>query len=196
MPSYINPYFGPTYYPVSNTGGYIPQYQQMQQMPVQQSYSMGPACAMAWVDGEIEARGRQMPQGVTQLAMWDTNRQVIYLKSLNQMGMPNPMQILHYTIDDQQNILPSGQNGEGGNSGNVNGASNASGPDMSQYVTKRDFDQLRNEIRALSRGSGASYANTNVGGGSNTVSGTGAGTGAVNSNQNGSNNSGSRGGSR
>lgn len=172
MPAYTNPYFGPSYYPVSNTGGYTPMYQPMQQMPVQQSYAPGPACAMGWVDGEIEARGRQMPQGVTQYAMWDTNRQVIYLKSLNQMGMPNPMQILHYTIEEQQGTLPAGQSTEGGNSG----------ADMSQYVTKQDFEQLRNEIRNLSRGN--------------------SGQGNSGSNQNGSNsgqnggNSGNRGGNR
>ena len=83
MPNYFNPY---NFYPVSyaNQMGYsgVPIQQPSMSMaaPLTQTVNN---CAMAWVDGEIEARGRQMPQGVTQLAMWDTNRPVIYLKSLN-----------------------------------------------------------------------------------------------------------------
>lgn len=191
MPSYTNPYFGPTYYPASYAVGqasFTPYNNMPAWQPQQQSYTAGPACAMAWVDGEIEARGRQIPQGVTQYAMWDTNRQVIYLKSLNQMGMPNPMQILHYAIDEQQNNLPSGQKGETGSSGNASDTNSVLIPDMSQYVTKRDFDQLRNEIRVMSRNLGAAS--------SNTVSGTSSGNINVNTNQNGSNNSGNRGGNR
>lgn len=179
MPAYNNPYFGPSYYPASYTGGYMPYQPVQQQMPVQQSYAPGPACAMAWVDGEIEARGRQMPQGVTQFAMWDTNRQVIYLKSLNQMGMPNPMQILHYTMEEQQSMLPAGQSGESGAQGNSSGNQT----DTSQFVTKQDLEQLRNEIRNMNHGNSGN-------GGSQGMSG----------NQNGSNpgqnGSGNRGGNR
>lgn len=157
MPSYNNPYYGPTYTPMNYS---VPSYAPYQQMPVQQSYALGPACAMAWVDGEIEARGRQMPQGVTQFAMWDMNKQVIYLKSLNQTGMPNPMQILHYTIDEQQSMLPAGQSGENGARGNTSGANQV---DTSQFVTKQDFEQLRNEIRNLSHQNGSNSGQNNGG---------------------------------
>lgn len=136
MPNYFNPY---NFYPVSyaNQMGYSG-------VPVQQNFTQPQTqpinnCAMAWVDGEIEARGRQMPVGVTQLAMWDTNRPVIYLKSLNQMGMPNPMQIIHYTVEEAQQALTSGQA--------VPESDNTSKPDMSQYVTK---EELRETINSLS----------------------------------------------
>lgn len=154
MPSYYNPNL---YYPASYQGAYPYAMPQMMQPPVQQSYAPGPACAMAWVDGEIEARGRQMPQGVTQYAMWDTNKQVIYLKSLNQMGMPNPMQIIHYTIEESGNntsALPAGQSGDA----NMNASSQSQ--DTNQYVTKQDFEELRNEIRNISK-SGNSSGNQN-----------------------------------
>lgn len=163
MPNYYNPYYTQ---PVVSQTSFSPYNSYTPMMPAMQpqSYAPGPSCAMAWVDGEIEARGRQMPQGVTQYAMWDTNKQVIYLKSLNQMGMPNPMQIIHYTIDDQnqnQSALTSGQNVENSNnSGNV-----SFDMDTSQFVTKQDFEQLRNEIRNLNR-SGNTSTNQNGNGNS------------------------------
>lgn len=145
MPNYYNPYNN--LYPASY-GPYVsnwatPAYQQpIAPQPVQSQ----PQCAMAWVsDGEIEARGRQMPAGVTQFYMFDTNQPVIYLKSINAMGMPNPMQILDYTVRNQTAALPSEQSG-------ASEAQNA--PDMSQYVTKQDFEKLRNEIRNMSGRSG------------------------------------------
>lgn len=154
MPNYYTPgsYFPPTYQsPISYTA-YNPPVMPMMQP---QSYSQGSNCAMAWVDGEIEARGRQMPQGVTQYAMWDTNKQVIYLKSLNQMGMPNPMQIIHYTMEETQSALPEGN------------TSSASAPDMSQYVTKQDFEQLREEIKNMSRQNNQNGSNNSMNRGGN-----------------------------
>lgn len=156
------PYYNPNpytnlYYPGVYQNSTMPGYGQQMAMP--QSYAPGPSCAMAWVDGEIEARGRQMPQGVTQYAMWDTNRQVIYLKSLNQMGMPNPMQIIRYTIDEQQqSALPAAESRES----NISGE-NRSGNEEN-YVTKQDFEQLRNEIRNMSRSYAQSMAQNNQNG--------------------------------
>ena len=140
MPAYNNPYYGPTYMqnaysaPVLGQASYAPYPQQSYApAPVQQ-----PVCKVEWVDGEIEARGHQIPQGVSQLYMFDTNSQTIYLKSLNQMGIPNPMQIMHYTLEEAPANLTSGQSG--------------AAQDMSQYVTKSDLDQLRQEIRSLQQG--------------------------------------------
>lgn len=158
MPNYWNPN---NMYPAT-----YPQYQ-MPMMP-QQSFAAPSTIAAAWVESEMEARGKSMPQGVTQFFMFDANQQKIYLKSLNQMGMPNPMQTLSFTIDPQQN-LPAGQ------SGNMSGT-NAT--DMSNYVTRQDFEQLRNEIRQMNQ-SGAMNGNSNNSG-----------------NQNGGNSNGNRGGNR
>lgn len=185
MPSYYNPYqfYQPAYMPQASYTN-MPVAPVVQQAPVQASYATGPNCAMAWVDGEIEARGRQMPQGATQFAMWDTNKQVIYLKSLNPMGMPNPMQILHYTMEEQQNNLPAGQSGsspardENGNEmGARFGPSGAAAPDMSQYVTKEDLNQMKAEIRnmlASQNNQNSSGSNQNGSGNSNNhgISGT------------------------
>lgn len=59
---------------------------------------------LIWVDGEVGAKAYQLPAGWpanTPLALWDTNDTVIYLKSTNQMGMPNPLQIAHYQLEER-----------------------------------------------------------------------------------------------
>lgn len=154
MPNYWNPNnFYPVTYPMSGYSGYsgLPNQPQMQVSQTPNTY------AMAWVDGEIEARGRQMPQGVTQYAMWDANQPKIYLKSLNQMGMPNPMQILHYTVEEAQSALPAGGQQSG-----------APSPDMSQYVTKQELENFRNEMHQMQSGnSGTNYSGNNQNSGRN-----------------------------
>lgn len=179
MPNYYNPY---NFYPATyaNQMGYsgMPMQQpQMSQMP-QQSYaapvSQGPKM-MEWVEGEVGAKAFQMPNGWpanSPIPLWDSTDTVIYLKSWGPMGIPNPMQKLRYEMPEQQNqaLLTNGNNGMSGTSGN--------GQDMSQFVTKQDLEQLKNEIRNMNQNS--------------------AGNGAQN-NQNGSNsgqNGGNRGGNR
>ena len=179
MPNYYNPY---NFYPATyaNQMGYsgVPmQNPQMSQMP-QQSYAtpvqQGPKM-MEWVEGEVGAKAFQMPNGWpanSPIPLWDSTDTVIYLKSWGPMGIPNPMQKLRYEMPEQQNqaLLMSGDTGNGnGQSGHQ---------DMSQYVTKQDFEQLKNEIRNMNQ-SGANGQNTS-------------------GNQNGNNSSqnGNRGGSR
>lgn len=129
-------YYGNAIYPNANWN--VPQsmgYPQQQYQYAQQSAQQH---GMIGVDGEVGAKAYQMPQGWpanVPIPLWDTNEQIIYLKSINQMGMPNPLQKLKYTIEDQQyqSMLPSG-------------ASNQAGP---EYVTKSDFEDLKNELRDM-----------------------------------------------
>lgn len=151
MPNYWNSgNFYPTLYPQYG-------YSSAPVMP-QQSYTAPVSnIAAAWVEGEMEARGRQIPQGVTQYFMFDANQKKIYLKSINQMGMPNPMQVLNFTIEEQpQGNISSGQ------SGNYSGS-----PDMSQYVTKQDLEQLKNEIRTMNQSGMNSSTNNGYSGNQN-----------------------------
>lgn len=144
MPNYYNPYnFYPVTYqsPVGYSGMTYPQ---MQQPVQQQSYSNGPK-AMEWVEGEVGAKAFQMPQGWPAnqpIPLWDSTDTVIYLKSWSPMGFPNPIQKIHYTMSEQnQMMLPQGQSGEG----NISGAAH----DMSQYVTKEDLNQMKQELRNM-----------------------------------------------
>lgn len=109
-------------------------------MPIpQQSYSPPPqqpqnAQGIIWVDGEVGAKAFQMPQGWpagTPIPLWDTNDTVIYLKSMNQMGMPNPLQKIHYTMEENKNqsMLPA--------------------PETQNYVTKNELEQMKNELKEM-----------------------------------------------
>ena len=120
-------YVGPLNY------GYSASMQQPQMMnPQAQSGGMN-TNGLVWVDGEVGAKAYQMPAGMTgPIALWDTNDQVIYLKSCNQMGMPNPLQKIRYQMEEQPQYLP-------GQSGAENG----------DYVSKDDFQSLKNEIASL-----------------------------------------------
>jgi len=116
---------------------YMPQYGiQPSYQPVQQSYSPPTPTqsypgAIVGVDGEAAARAYQMPAGIpagVPIALWDTNGQFIYLKSMNPMGMPNPLQKLTYTREEAQQPVSmlSGQSGD--------------------YVTKADLEKMKKEI--------------------------------------------------
>jgi hypothetical protein len=66
------------------------------------------------------------------------------------------MQTLSFTIDPQQN-LPAGQSG----------AMSGTAQDMSNYVTKQDLEQLRNEIRQMNQSGAMNGNSNNQNGGSN-----------------------------
>lgn len=93
---------------------------------------------LTWVDGEVGAKAYQMPQGWPcnkPIALWDTNDTVIYLKSINPMGMPNPLQKAHYTLEGVQT---------GEKSSGFDGT--AKQPDLSEYVRKEDLDKMKHEL--------------------------------------------------
>ena len=113
------------------------QYQSYNYLPPQQSPQGGPN-GIIWVDGEVGAKAYQMPAGWPcgiPIALWDTNDTVIYLKSINQAGMPNPLQKLHYTMENQQS-LPAAVPVE-------------STPEPGKYVTKEDFETFKTELMDL-----------------------------------------------
>lgn len=127
--------------PYQNTWGYggagqmFPQYPQNtagMQTPVQPQNGMG----IKWVDGEVGAKAYQMPAGWpanTPIALWDTNDTVIYLKSTNPMGMPNPLQKARYTLEEHRSA-----------SGNTAPAEPVH--DMSDYVRKEDLEKMKQDL--------------------------------------------------
>lgn len=119
-----------------------PQYQQnMQSMTTMQTQQQMQQSGMGlkWVDGEIGAKAFQMPQGWPAnqpIALWDTNDTVIYLKSINPMGMPNPLQKAHYTLEG----MNPGEKTKG-YSGDTEDKQ-----DMSQYVKKEDLERMKQDL--------------------------------------------------
>lgn len=85
---------------------YQPAWGQQMYPNMQTAMSQAPqnVKGIEWVDGEVGAKAFQMPAGWpanTPIALWDTNDTVIYLKSINAMGMPNPLQIAHYQLEER-----------------------------------------------------------------------------------------------
>ena len=128
---YNNPYLSPTY-----MSGYGISPNNMQAQSPSPIAQLKP---MEWVDGEVGARAFQMPAGWpanTPIPLWDSTDTVIYLKSVNQVGMPNPMQKLKYTMEE---VTPT--------PALVSGQTAPSQP--GQYITKDDFDEFKKEIKGM-----------------------------------------------
>lgn len=131
--------------PYQNTWNYsgigqqmYPQYPSTAMQQVQQTPAAAQtAHAMIWVDGEVGAKAYQMPAGWPAnqpIALWDTNDTVIYLKSINPMGMPAPLQKARYELEG----MKSGEKSRG-YSGDTN-------PDMSEYVRKEDLERMKQDL--------------------------------------------------
>lgn len=135
-------------YPVYPVTGYQ-QYSAMQQP----QYAQQPSAAyqpqqnsagIVWVDGEVGAKAYQLPANWpanAPMPLWDTNDTIIYLKSTNPMGMPNPLQKIHYRMDETNRtpVMQSGQAALPTPEHTVSG---------DEYATKDDLERLKQEITA------------------------------------------------
>ena len=106
---------------------YQPQYQTQQQAQPQSS-------GMIWVSGEAGAKAYLVAPNTT-VQLWDSEAQVVYLKSADASGMPS-MKVLDYTIRQ------SAANGP---------VSSPAAPTVNptEYATRAEFDALQGEINAL-----------------------------------------------
>lgn len=123
-----------------------PDYTQSPGSSVTYSYGQQPVHAavvkaMEWVVGEGGANAFAMPQGWPAnqpVVLWDSTEPKIYLKSWTAQGVPLPLQKMRYVMEDQPQqplVLPPGQSGQA--------------QDASNFVTKNDFEQLKQEIRGI-----------------------------------------------
>lgn len=114
------PQYYPQFQPVINTQ--IPQPSQTQQ--VQNTN-------IIWVSGEAGAKSYLVAPNTT-VQLWDSEAQVIYLKSADASGMPS-MKIIDYTIRNAapttQQQMPQGQ--------------------QVLYVTKNEFDAFKQEVQKM-----------------------------------------------
>lgn len=129
------PYFGNNYFP--NFNGYqIPQPIPEQQMNYRQPQQMQPECSqnpMVWVQGEAGAKAYLVAPGNVQ-PLWDSENSTIYIKSVDASGIPS-MRYLDYT--ERTTARPVQQPAP-------------TMPDLSQYVTRDEFNDLKLSIDALS----------------------------------------------
>ena len=106
-----------------------PKYMQQTQQPAQQSNGI------IWVQGEAGAKSYLVAPNTT-VQLWDSEAQVIYLKSADASGMPS-MKILDYTIRD---MTPA--------NGPIS-ASNAAPINAQDFALRTDLDALAAQITAL-----------------------------------------------
>lgn len=96
-----------------------------------------PSTSVIWVQGEAGAKSYLVAPN-TSVALFDSEKQVVYIKSADGSGMPS-MKILDYTIRD------NGQNGP------AVGVS-AGDDKLAAYATKSDVETLYDRLKALQKG--------------------------------------------
>ena len=108
--------------------GYAPQYYSMPQVQQPQQQSSN---GIIWVQGEAGAKSYLVAPNTT-VQLWDSEAQVIYLKSADASGMPS-MKIIDYTIRNNNPLPQQAQQAE---------------PAIS-YVTKEEFDNFKSEVSKM-----------------------------------------------
>lgn len=135
MPNYYNS-FASAYNPYAAQSGFAPYPQSYAiQTPQNNQYMIN-------VDGEMAARAWQMPSSVppnSVIPLYDLDGEHVYFKSVDAYGRMNPLRKGRIIFDDEIQKLPQEQ-ASGAAQQNI---------DMSGYVTKADFDSLKQELRSL-----------------------------------------------
>lgn len=115
-----------------NYGQMYPQmtaYNQQPQMQMQQQQQSN----LIWVQGEAGAKSYQLAPNTT-MPLWDSEAQIIYLKSADSSGMPT-MKVLDYTVRENPSFPAK------------------PGANDPEYITKKEVetikDSLTKEINAI-----------------------------------------------
>lgn len=119
--------------------GYYPNYYGNQQMPPQGSQMASNAqqssgSGIIWVQGENAAKAYPVASGQSILLM-DSEDSVMYIKSTDQSGMPQPLRIFEYKEK----------------TGHQNASVIASKP-SEDYVSRKEFEAFREAIRKEIKG--------------------------------------------
>ncbi len=133
----INPYFPVSYQPIGFNQPVIPPYSPQNQA-ITGDYGQSltnthpsqitPQNGIIWVQGESGAKAYPVAPNQT-VQLWDSEGQVVYLKSADGSGMPS-MKILDYTIRETPVAKPL----------------QTAQQDMSAYVTKEEFEKRLAEL--------------------------------------------------
>ena len=105
----------------------VPQQNPAQQQSTAQS-------GLIWVQGEAGAKSYLVAPNST-VQLWDSEDQVVYLKSADASGMPS-MKILDYTIRDSAKNV-------------ANAVANVPAGISAGYATKEEIEGLKDQIKAL-----------------------------------------------
>ena len=122
----------------------------MAQAPMQVPIQMAPQPVaarnsyMIQVDGEMAAKAWQCPPDMKPgevIPLWDADGVHVYFKSLDGYGRLNPTRKARIVFEDNAQALPE----------NTSGAAPRQDPamDPSQFVSKAEFDGLKNDIASI-----------------------------------------------
>lgn len=126
------------YYPnynAWNTGAQMPQI--APQMPPQPQQAQGTASDINWVQGEADAKSRPVAAGHSVILM-DTEESVMYIKTVDQSGMPQPLRIFDYKERQPHTKTAN--------------AARPAEPDNA--VTREEFNALAEKVDKIIRGEG------------------------------------------
>lgn len=118
--------YGGNYYTPYMSAATTPQPVQVQQPPQTQS-------SILWVQGEAGAKAYPVGAGNSVLLM-DTEDSVMYIKTVDVSGMPQPLRVFDYVERSAQ------------------GRSGAAAVANADTVTREEFEALREDVRRLSKG--------------------------------------------
>ena len=127
FPTGYQPYY-PQYQAPMGQQDVIPNVRQGNPQPMQNT----PQNSLIWVQGEAGAKAYPVAPNTT-VQLWDSEAQIVYLKSADASGMPS-MKILDYTIRE---------NSTGGN------ALQKPQIDLSGFVTREEFERKIAELRKV-----------------------------------------------
>lgn len=108
---------------------YYPQTYQAAPVVNQQNHQQQTNSSIVWVQGEAGAKSYLVAPNTT-VQLWDSEDQIIYLKSADASGMPS-IKILDYTIRDAQSD------------------SKATKDESHKFISKKEFDGLQEQIESL-----------------------------------------------
>ena len=106
-------------------------WQQFYQVPTQPAYQQNVQSVnsnLIWVQGISGAKAYNIPNGTT-LPLWDSEAQVIYIKSVDANGKPS-MTILDYTERDENAETPT---------------------NVPEYATKEQIDKLNEQFSSINK---------------------------------------------
>lgn len=103
------------------------------QVQVQQPQQPQTQSSIIWVQGEAGAKAYPVGAGNSVLLM-DTEDSVMYIKTVDVSGMPQPLRVFDYVERSAQ------------------GRSGAAAVANADTVTREEFDALREDVRRLSKG--------------------------------------------
>ena len=122
---------------------YFPQYYQPMQQPMPQNQPQMPSVGsqssnsgIIWVLGEAAAKAYPVASGQAVLLM-DSESPVMYIKSTDMSGMPQPLRIFDYTERTQSGT-------DRGQSEDKSGTSD--------YVSREEFNEFKEEMKKSIKG--------------------------------------------